>query len=85
MKTVILVSIDFDDLPIPFKIASENEPNKSQILEKIIDIVNQYGLSKEVKFKSFHQENGQKLYFYQIGDADCYVFVERIEIWELSM
>jgi hypothetical protein len=76
------VSIDFDDLPNPIKYVSNNEPDKVLILEKIMGIINHYDISKEVTFKSLHQNESQKVYYYKIGEIDCFVLVERVEMIE---
>jgi hypothetical protein len=86
MKTIVLVQFIVDGLQqkLPFQIAAKNEPNKNQILEKIMEIVEHYDLSKEVQFEKFTQEKGQKIYLFKIGEKSCIVIVDRLDIIEFT-
>jgi DNA-binding transcriptional regulator WhiA len=86
MEKVVLIQflVQGIDQKLPLHIVSKNEPNKNQILEKIMELVNHYDLSTEVHYEKFLQEKSQKVYVYKIGDKSCVVIVERIEVMEFQ-
>ncbi|KKK37873.1 hypothetical protein WQ57_11900 [Mesobacillus campisalis] len=79
METVTIVTFKVKGLPEPIKIASQYEPSINQIGKMISDIVKANNMSGDIQFKKFLQENGQKMFIYEIGGTKCVVLVEKLE------
>jgi hypothetical protein len=79
LETVTIITFKVKGLPEPIKIASQYEPSINQVGKMISDIVKTNSLSGEIQFKKFLQENGQKMFIYEIGERKCVVLVEKLE------
>lgn len=82
LKTVVLITFMIKGISIPIHITSKNEPNKLQIIETIKDITEHFEISGAIIEDGFNQKKGMKIYKFIIGDKNCVVSVERLDLIE---
>ncbi|RHW42165.1 hypothetical protein D1B31_05895 [Neobacillus notoginsengisoli] len=79
METVILVTYKIPGIPMPIKIASTIEPNKEQIHNKLLELMEENHINGDIQFRKLLVEKENSMYIFELGEKRCMVLVERLE------